>query len=242
MRSFIIALSFLVSSIALGQSIPLGTKISEVAFVKGTAAPTEAEVFEITALADVSGSLSAKYLKFCLVGGTCYAPWFDIANGSTAPVVAGHTLLEINIATDATAGEVGDALQAGIDGITGVACTDDNSGVVTCTLDDKGVATDVNAGDSGFTVSVTNQGVSSSYAVLSTDVISNVMGYRICNHSANTSTWMAVGKETDTETDGIRLKAGQCFDCPSCTGKLLKETKVSSQAASNDYSVIQFKQ
>lgn len=240
----LLALIFaLTSSLAFGQTILVGTRIGQMSFTKGTAAPTAYERFVVTAGADSSGSLSAKHLTFCLPnGGACYAPWFNVSSGSTAPTVASHTLVEVDIATDALAGAVGDALQAAIDGITGVTCTDNDAGVVTCTMDAKGPATDATVGDTGWAAAVITQGLLATSAIGSSDILTNIMGYRICNHSANTSTWLAIGKSTDPETDGVRIGPGKCIDCPSCARDVLGLTTVSSQAASNYYSVIQFKQ
>lgn len=74
-------------------------------------------------------------------------------------------------------------------------------------------------------------------ATVSTDVI----GWEICNDAVNTSTFLAVGQAADVSTDGVVLGLGQCFKCPNCTNALLKLMKVEGQAASNGYSVIQYR-
>lgn len=234
---------FVFSGLAHSQTVMPGTRITSQSFTAGTAAPTAYEQFVQTAGADTSKSLQNKYITFCLPNlGTCYAPWINVNSEGVAPTVVGHTLIEVAIATDALAGAVGDALQVAIDGITGVTCTDNNAGVVTCIMDAKGPATDATAGNTGWTAPTVTQGLLSTFAISAGSILTNVMGWRICNASANASTWLAVGKSTDPETDGVRIAQGVCLDCPSCFRDTLGLTKVSSQAGSNAYTVIQFKQ
>lgn len=79
-------------------------------------------------------------------------------------------------------------------------------------------------------------------AIASSSVAANLLGWQLCNDAVNTSTYLLVGKATDVATDGVMLGKGQCFVCPNCTGATLKLIKVKGQAATNGYSVIQYKQ
>ena len=240
--TLVVLFTALMACAAYGQTVLPGTRIVTQSFTQGVAAPTAYEQFTVLCTADVGGNLSAKYWKFCLPNsGTCYAPWYDVDNGSTPPTVPGHTLVEIDIATGALIGAVGDATQTAVHALAGVSCTDDNAGLVTCTLDAKGPATDVLPGDTGWTVAVLTQGLLGSAAIASGSILPGVLGWRVCNHSSNASTWLAIGQATDPETDGVRIAPATCIDCPSCTPGALGALKVSSQAASNYYTVVQFR-
>lgn len=242
-RTLLFAALLCCAGLAQAQTVLPGTKIGNMSFTAGTAAVTVAEQAVFTAVGDTSGSLNNLHLTICLPnGGVCYAPWFNVNSAGVAPTVTGHTNVEVAVATDATAGAVGDALQAAATAIDGLTCTDNNSGVVTCLADAKGPATDATAGDTGWGAPVITQGVASTALIGSADIMSGVMGWRVCNASGNASTWMAIGKAVDTDTDGVRLAPGSCIDCPSCARDTLGLMKVSAQAGSNAYSVVQFKQ
>ena len=242
LTSALIAMA-LCAGIAQAQTVPPGTKIGQMSFTAGTAAPTAYERDVITTAGDSSGSLNNLHLTICLPnGGVCYAPWFNVNSAGVAPTVANHTLVEVDVATGATAGQVGDALQAAIDALDGITCTDNNSGVVTCTMDTKGPATDATAGNTGWGAPAVTKGLLATSAISAGSIMAGVMGWRICNASGNSSTWLAVGKTTDPEVDGMRLAPGGCMECPSCARDTLGLVKVSSQAGSNAYSVVQFKQ
>jgi hypothetical protein len=236
----LLAAAALFSPLAHAQTVPPGTEIREASFSASTATPTVAEASDFTAVADSGGSLSAKTFRFYDPNGVCYQPWYDVDNGSTAPAAAtGCTRVEVDIATGDTdstvAGNTRTALNTAPYTTYFTITGSTTHIIVTSVL--KGSATDGNIGDTGFSVSKT-QGVSGSAAATA---IAGGLGYRICNAAVNTSTWLAVGEGTDPETDGVRLAKGQCLDCPSCTPASLTALKVSAQAASNAYAVVQFK-
>jgi hypothetical protein len=233
------------AAVATAQTVQVGTHANVQSFTAGTAAPTVAEASDFTAVADTAGSLSAKTFRFYDASDAhCYQPWYDVDNGSTAPAaVTGCTLVEVDIATGDTATTVAGNTRTVLNAApysTYFAITGATTHVIVTSLT-KGSATDGNIGDSGFAISKT-QGVSSTAVIVSTSVLPALNGWRICNASANSSTWMAVGKAVDTETDGVRLKPGGCYDCPSCAPDTLRLAKVSAQASSNAYAVTQFKQ
>jgi hypothetical protein len=210
--------------------------------VRGSAGLTVAEASDFTAAADIAGSLSGKYFKFYDASDAhCYAPWYDVDNGSTAPTVSGCTLVPVDIATGDTATTVAGNTRTALNTApysTYFAITGATTHVIVTSLT-KGAATDGNIGTSGFTVSKT-QGVSSTRAIADADLLGNSVLWKICNDSTNTSTWLAVGEATDTETDSVRLGKGACFECKFCRNAQLKLMRVSAQAASNGYSVIQY--
>lgn len=248
MKKFMFAALLMAAAVtfeAQAQTVPPGTVIGKVEFSKGQATPTVAEASDFTAVADSSGSLGGTSFRAYSAGDAyCVQPWYDVDNGSTAPTAAsGCTLVEVNIATDDTAATVAGNTRTALNTApynTHFAVTGATDHVILTSLT-KGAATDGNIGDSGFSVSKT-QGVSGAVAIAAADVVPGLMGWRICNYAVNTSTWLAVGETIDPETDGLRLGKGKCYDCPSCSPQSLKDIKLSSQAAANDYSVTQFKQ
>lgn len=88
----------------------------------------------------------------------------------------------------------------------------------------------------------TTVGTTTALAIPSASVSTAILGWQICNDAVNTSTYLLVGKAADVATDGVQLDKGQCFLCQNCNQATLKATKVKAQAASNGYSVTQFKQ
>ena len=88
----------------------------------------------------------------------------------------------------------------------------------------------------------TTVGTSAAVAVASADVLGGLLAWKICNDAVNTSTYLYVGKATDPADDGVQLGKGQCLECPNCSAGTLKLMRVKAQAASNGYSVVQYKQ
>jgi hypothetical protein len=243
MKALILALATMTLP-AMAQTSAPGQSVTAVTQTVAQATPTVAEASDFTAVGDTAGSLSAKYFYFYDADQAhCYQPWYDVDNGSTAPTaVTGCTLVEVDIATGDNANTVAGNTRTALNTTpysTYFAITGGTSHVIVTSLS-KGAATDSSVGTTGFSVSRT-QGVSASAAVVSASIVPALAGWKICNYAINTSTWLAVGKATDTETDGIRLGKGKCLECLSCTAGSLRALKVSAQAAANDYAVIQFK-
>lgn len=85
-------------------------------------------------------------------------------------------------------------------------------------------------------------GTTTALAIAAADVSPSLLAWKICNDAENTSTHLIVGEATDAATDGVVLGKGKCFECPNCNPGTLKLIKVKAQAASNGYSVVQYKQ
>jgi hypothetical protein len=229
---------------ATAQTSAPGKTVTSVTQTKSQATPTVAEASDFTAVGDSSGSLGGTYFYFYDADDAhCYQPWYDVANGSTAPTaISGCTLVEVDISANDTASTVAGNTRTALNTApysTYFTITGATTHVIVTSVA-KGSATDGNIGTSGFSVSKT-QGVSSAVAIASASIVAGLEGWKICNYAVNTSTWLAVGKATDTETDGVRLGKGKCVECLSCTPDSLRRVRVSAQASANDYAVIQFK-
>ena len=234
--AFFLGLLFCVPSLAQQDD-----RVALVAFNRSTATPTVAEVYTVQCVADVAGSLAGKYFTFYTAADAVkYVAWYKVSGSGTAPVVSGATLVEVDITTGDTADNVASATNTAVDALAGVSSTV-LTDTVTITNDAKGAATNVAANTSGFTVGVSTAGVSSSDAIASASVLGDVVTWKICNDAVNTSTYLLVGKATDTETDGTSLDKGQCLTCVNCRGDMLRALKVSAQAASNGYAVVQYR-
>lgn len=242
-----LALSFpIIAPMAMAQTVPPGTSITRLDFAKAQGTPTVAEASDFTAVADVAGSLGGTSFRFYDASDAhCYQPWYDVADGSVAPAAAtGCTLVEVDIAADDTDATVAGNTRTVLNQApytTYFAITGATTHIIVTSLT-KGTATDGNVGTSGFSIAKT-QGVSGAVAIPAADVLAGGLGWRICNDTVNSSTWLAVGVGTtpDPELDGVRLGKGKCYDCLNCTPQSLKNVRVSAQAAANDYSVTQFK-
>ena len=84
-------------------------------------------------------------------------------------------------------------------------------------------------------------GTTSALAIPSASVGGSLLSWKICNDAVNTSTHLFVGKATDAATDGIMLGKGTCLECLNCKAATLQSMRVKGQAASNGYSVIQYR-
>lgn len=242
MKHLILVFAFLLPNILLAQVAP-PERSSGLSHVKGTANPAVAEASDFTAVADVGGALGGKAFRFYSAGDAqCYEVWYDVDNGSSAPTAtSGCTLVEVDIAeddTDATvAGNTRTVLNAAPYN-TYFAITGATTHVIVTSLL-KGAATDGNVGTSGFSVSKT-QGVSSTAAIASASILSGGVSWKICNDAVQTSTYLTVGNSSlDAEVDGVRLGKGACLVCAYCSGSALRDLKVTSQAASGTYTVVQ---
>jgi len=87
----------------------------------------------------------------------------------------------------------------------------------------------------------TDVGTTTAAAIPTASVYSNITGFKICNDPVNTSTYLQIGQAADVTTDGIRLDKGKCLECANCKSGILKTLKVEGQAATNGYSVIQYR-
>ncbi len=94
---------------------------------------------------------------------------------------------------------------------------------------------------SGVVQSHATVGTSTAAAIAPSSVVGGLVSFKICNDAVNTSTHLLVGQAVDVSTDGVMLGLGQCFECINCKSDVLKAMKVEGQAASNGYSVIQYK-
>jgi hypothetical protein len=119
------------------------------------------EVTRVTAVADVAGSLSATYFDLTDRDGPVRV-WIDVADGSTAPAVpSGGRLVEVNIASGATAIAVATAIATSFAADLMFSVLRD-SAILDFTDAFAGTRTDVADGAggaaTGFTLSVTQQG------------------------------------------------------------------------------------
>lgn len=207
------------------------------------ATPVVAGASDFTAVADVSGSLAGTYFYVHAAGNAyCIQPWYKVSGTGSAPTPqTGCTLLEVDVLTNDTAATVAGDTRTALN-TTPYTTYFTISGATThviLTNTGNGAATAGNVGTSGFSVSNT-AGVSGALAAASPQNADQ--GWRICNAGVNTSTYLVVGPNSlDPTTSGIRLAPGACYECLSCPTGLLRSLYVSSQAAANDYSVVEFK-
>lgn len=87
----------------------------------------------------------------------------------------------------------------------------------------------------------TTVGVVAADAIAAADVSANLLAWKLCADGANTS-YIAVSTGVDPDVDGVRVAAGECYECPNCTATTLKNANVKSGAAAQGYSTLQYKQ
>lgn len=85
----------------------------------------DAAINEITAVADVAGSLNNKFFHiFSANNAVAYTVWFNVSSGGTAPLVQtlGSVLVEIAISTNDSATTIATALQTVLDALSDFDC------------------------------------------------------------------------------------------------------------------------
>ena len=85
-------------------------------------------------------------------------------------------------------------------------------------------------------------GTSAQDAIASGSVDRLTFGWDICHDGGSASAYLAVSTGVDPDTDGVRVATGECYVCPNCGGKALRNTNVKGSAAATGYSVVQRKQ
>lgn len=134
------------------------TKLTEILKAGGAVMTPQAEITSITCLADSAGSLNSKYFLInTALDAIGYYVWINVNNAGVDPAISGRTGVEVDVATGATASAVATAVAAALDALAGFAASSSGA-VVTCTNATSGPTTDASAGNSGFTIAVTQQG------------------------------------------------------------------------------------
>ncbi len=118
---------------------------------------TAAVVQTVIVTADVSGSLNNKY--FLINSSTVsYYVWFNINSAGTDPALAGKTGIEVDAATNASAGTIAAALKVAIDAQAGIFTSGSATSSLTITNTVAGSAALATAGTTSFTFSATTFG------------------------------------------------------------------------------------
>jgi len=146
-----------------------------------------AEVTDVTAVADVGGSLNNKYFYInSAYDDTEYYVWINVASGGTDPAIPGKTGIEVAISTNATAADIGGQLRSDINAVadfttggSGSLCT------VTC-VDSGSVSPPSDAGTTGFTINVTTAGEGAAFLFDSTVQNTRMEGLRITTAGSDT--------------------------------------------------------
>ena len=121
-----------------------------------------AEVRTVLCVADVSSSLNNKYFTISSTTVNYYV-WFNVGAAGVDPAPGG-TGVVVAISANATAATVATAVKSALDGISGgaVFTTTRNTATLTITNGVAGKVTDAAANNTGFTVTMTTQGVTAS--------------------------------------------------------------------------------
>lgn len=99
---------------------------------------TTALIQTITTRADVAGNLNNKYFYISTTTVDYYV-WMNVNSAGTDPLVPGKTGVQVNLATGATANDVGDAVAAALDALAFTA-PNPAANIITCTNDVAGYA------------------------------------------------------------------------------------------------------
>lgn len=150
------------AAITSGSSAILTITSSSYRWLRAVYTATAAGVQTIAVHADVAGSLNSKYfLLNSANAGTGYYVWFNVSSGGVDPMVAGRTGVEVDIATDDTAGTVGTALAAAVDALVNFVATGTTTVTVTNAATGPWVAITDGAAPTLFTFAKTGGGTTS---------------------------------------------------------------------------------
>jgi hypothetical protein len=84
-------------------------------------------------------------------------------------------------------------------------------------------------------------GTTAQDALPAVQVDRSLVGWRVCHDAGSTATYLAMSTGADPATDGLRIAAGQCYQCDECGAQALIDLNVKADAASTGYSVLQLK-
>lgn len=155
-------------AIRTGKSVELAVTLKETSDAQlatllaagGGASGGTAEVTTVDTVADSSGSLNNKVFFIYGSNGAAYAVWMNVNSAGTDPSIPGFTSVPVALATGATADAVADAIATALDALSDFAAPNPGADVVTVTNSVEGARTAPDAGNSGFTITVTTPGVS----------------------------------------------------------------------------------
>lgn len=110
------------------------------------------ETYCVETVADVAGSLDAKYFTLEDAQGNGFYIWFDVDGGSVDPAPAGRTGIEVDISTGDSANAVAAAMEAALDASTDFYSAVNKNQVVIAVKEFGEVANAAADVDTGFTI------------------------------------------------------------------------------------------
>lgn len=199
-----------------------GTTTNTYTFVVG-----KAEITTIATVADVADSLNGKYFLLNAANDTTeYYVWYKTSGGvASDPAIAGKTGIEVLVPTGATANQVASATSATLNSYIDSFSNTVSTNTITNTNVDGGNSTDATAGTSGFTVTVTQQGVGENAAAKQVLLSSAVSPAQAVDETAR-SLLRVINKNTGEIVSGFYLSGPT--DVP---GKMLFESRAVGGAA-----------
>lgn len=175
-----------------GTSIPAGTEITRAdgltyttddILTIQTASAAVAEVTDITTVADIAGSLNNKYFYIYSPNADYYV-WFNVSGSGTDPEIADKVGVEVPIVTNESAATVANKVRNVINNLADFSATFALN-VVTVTCDDTGSVTNPADVNTGFSFSVTTEGVSAIIGDEVTGVVTASEAGSVYNTDAN---------------------------------------------------------
>lgn len=135
-----------------------------------------AEVTTIACIADSSGSLNNRFFLLNAAGGLKYCVWMNVNSAGVDPSIPNYTSVPVALATSATADAVADAVATALDALAAFTAPNPAASTVTCTNAVAGIVDAMDAGNSGFTLTVTVTGVSQLYGWGNSKDFSSMLG------------------------------------------------------------------
>jgi hypothetical protein len=184
-------------------------EVSTITAILNDVISSEAEVTTVGCLANTSGSLNGKY--FTISSPTVdYYVWYSTDGTGVDPSVADHTGINVDLpAGDSTDAEVASATEVVLDAYSGSAVFSSTATLADLEITNlvEGDATDATAGDSGFSITIDNQGVDANAGTL------NGKYFLISSPTVNYYVWLSTdGTGVDPE---VATRTGINVDLPA---------------------------
>ena len=120
----------------------------------------QAQIMTVVCHADVDGNLNSQFFTFA-TPNNLYAVFINVAGEGQAPNIFGYTNVSVPITAGSTAAQVATALRTALDALSDVTATV-STATVTVTNDDAGAVKLPKDSGTGFTFTVTQDGITAS--------------------------------------------------------------------------------
>jgi len=240
----LLAMIFTANVYAQIISFPSNYRVGHMTYYHGTAGLTAADVISSSS---VGGNLMTWMVCRDPAIGTAGS---DIGAASASTDISGGTDTDFKVTVDGGTEVTASLTVTGLN--TGALIAAAMETEINTELASQGTRVRVVFDDSDDHYEIYSLATGTSSSVVVVDGASNNVADDLKIGAANGATeaagtaangsYIQLSSSADPSTDGIQVGPNECFTCPNCTPKLLKDLNVIAGAAATGYSVIQYRQ